>query len=50
MADSKVYLNDSKNVVRQKLGLQGTEKDQDFFTFEVRLSITPAFFSARIKT
>ena len=41
MADSKgrVYLNDSKSVVRQKLGLQDTNKDENFFAFEMGLSI-----------
>lgn len=47
MADSKgrVYLNDSKRVVRQKLGLQGTDKDENFFTFEVGPQIIPALFN-----
>ena len=47
MADSKgrVYLNDSKSVVRQKLGLQGTDKDEIFFAFEVGPPIIPALFN-----
>ena len=32
-SESRVYLNDFKSVIQQKLGLQGTEKDQKFFTF-----------------
>ena len=37
MTDSKrrVYLNDSTNVVRQKLKLQSTDKNEIFFAFEV---------------
>ena len=45
MTDSKrrVYLNDSKGMIRQKLELQGSDKNENFFAFEVGSPIIPAF-------
>lgn len=40
----RVYLNDSKSQVRQKLDLQGREKDEGFCTFEVGLPLIPILF------
>lgn len=35
----RVYLNDSESQVREKLNMQGKEKDEDFSKFVVRLPL-----------
>ena len=40
----RVYLNDSKSHVRQKLNLQSKKKDESFCTFEMKLSLISILF------